>query len=311
MPEATIEQPQSTTETFASFRGGRGASVDAVKEVERESEKIGSAATPLEVQPSSKESPAGEAPKADGESDTPIKQETKADQRKKQIQREIDDLVKQRETLKREVAPKLAVEPSKPQATDGSDPEDPEPTADKFDDWQKWQDARGRWLSRKEFRRLSAEQAEKTRIAGEKSAKEQADKQFSEDLSDFEARGEDFAKEHSDYKELYAELKKRPTLPAEIGYAALYSDAGPEVLYHLMTNPEIIEQIAEIKTVSGRYEAIFDLKHKLRLAQSAEPLAQPKRSNAPRPGTVLNGSGGGGGSKEPASFAQFRKTRFA
>jgi hypothetical protein len=315
MPEAVIEKPESQTETFTSFRGGRGASAEVVPAKPEKPNDDSSAASQPEDQSTSKESQEGAAPKAETASDADPKQD-KVAKRKDQIQREIDDLVKQREALKREVRPVEQLKPSaeapRPAATfDGTDKDDPEPKAESYDNWQKFADERAAWVARNTFRRLEHEKAEKFKADQAKSQSEAIAKQSQEDYNDFVGRGEDFAKEHPDYRELFAEITKRPSISRETALVCTYAedDLGPAVLYDLMIHPEKLEEIEKMPRPTDRLNALYALKHEIIYArkEAAKPPTEEKpRSSAPRPGTVLNGSGGQG-SSEPKNFSQFRK----
>lgn len=303
----TILQPEASSETFSSYRGNRGGSAEPVpdqaKPVETESTNSAAAQPQVEV-----------VPKLPTDSETVPKQE-KFEKRKQEIQREIDDLVKKRETLKRDATAaeaQLVAVPKRDAVTyDGTDKDDLEPKSESYETWQKFADARAAWVARNEFRRLEHDKAEKTRIY-QQTAQETAFKERqAENTEQFEERATEYAKDHSDFNELYAEIKKRPTLPNEIAFAVTdpEEDMGPELLHHLMTNPDEIERIDKIQTISGRYRALYALKFDLLKAKELKenkPAEEKPRSGAPRPGTVLNGSGGGA-SGDVKTFSQFRK----
>ena len=346
MPTETVaETPVAeSTETFSSFRGNRGAGVPAVKEVktgplakESDGNESSAATQPGEQKPSLEvASPAEAAPKVPGESEPPPKQD-KFEKRKAQVQREIDDLVRQRETLRREVQseppkpaakPAASAEPPKPApaAYDGKDPDDPEPDPAKYTDWQKSQDDRQAWVARNMFRQLQAKaeeqrKAEQATRDAEQAAKTQKEaiQELNEDkatLKEFAAT--ELAEDCPDFAELFAEIEKKPVLSPETGAITLYGgELGARLLYDLMSNPEKLEglekmkPVARIKALFGEIDQIAAKKYAKTApqAESQTEPAQPRRSNAPKPVSTLSGSGPS--KNEPGNFAAFRKQRFA
>ena len=322
MPGA-VEEQTLPTESFSDFRGSRGAAKPAADTavVVDDPADTGSK-TAGDANPST-----GDAePKVADASETSQKQ-SKVDKRKGEIQREIDELVRKRETLKREVEaakPSDKGAPEKtakaPAAADGTDASDPKPKVPDPKDakygatggWEAYEDDRLRYaveLAKWEIRSDNrAREAQTAREATEKAHQSALDK--------FEARGTEFASEgtdHADYPELVEQFKSR-TISNEVAAVIVNAENGPEILYELMTNPDEMKRIESLPTAIDRLDAMYELKYKLKApakAEASEPAtAQHKtKSAAPAIGTRLSGSGSGV-SKEPSTFAGFRKAKF-
>jgi hypothetical protein len=329
MPLEAVATESTPTEDFSSWRskpsGERGsaaapADVDVKVEVPGDTDSNSSAA---DGKPESKT--------ADDSEPSP---QGKVEKRKSEIQREIDDLVRKREELKREVSGKppetVAQIPSATAtaAFDGVDPKDPEP---KFPDHKdaKYGGADGFELYERDKLRYATELAKwemrrDTRAENFKANQAETERNHKERLDEFEARGSEFAAEHEDYPELVDKFKKM-VISNELGAVLLSADNGPAMLYDLMTdNVKELKRIESMKLPIDRLTAYFELKYKsmsaeqlrevfpqLGDADDTRPPADNKpKASAPKPGTRVNGSGGGG-SKEPSSFAAYRKSRFA
>lgn len=333
--EAVVDTgTQTQTETFANFHANRGAAVPAAVEVKVED--------PADTGTDEKTSADKEKPK-EGEpeskvadvSETSPKQVSKVEKRKSEIQREIDELVRKRETLKREIetakpsengAPKTPA--AAPAAYDGSDASDPEPKAPNDKDakyttgngWEEYEKDRLRYaveLAKWEMRRDE-------RVKSAKAAQEAQQKAHKEALDQFEARGTEFANDgdHADYPELVEKFKTRQ-ISNEMAAVIVNADNGPAILYEVMKNPDEMKRIESLPTAIARLDAMYELKYKLtmgaeidalkakieELENQAAPAQQKPKSAAPAVGTRLNGSGGGT-SKEPSTFAGFRKQKF-
>ena len=313
MPGA-VEEQTLPTESFSDFRGSRGAaksSADTAVVVDDPADT--GSKTAGDANPST-----GDAEPKVADASEPSQKQSKVDKRKGEIQREIDELVRKRETLKREVeaakpsdkgAPeKTAKAPAAADGTDASDPKPkvPDPKDAKYeDDRLRYAVELAKWEIRSDNR---AREAQAAREATEKAHQSALDK--------FEARGTEFASEgtdHADYPELVEQFKSR-TISNELAAVIVNAENGPEILYELMTNPDEMKRIESLPTAIDRLDAMYELKYKLKApakADASEPAtAQHKpKSAAPAIGTRLSGSGSGV-SKEPSTFAGFRKAKF-
>ena len=76
--------------------------------------------------------------------------------------------------------------------------------------------------------------------------------------------------------------------------AILESDVGPQLLYHLAENPEVVEKLSKA-SVSSALRQLGKLEAKLEKAEETQPEKQPskpvaKKSNAPEPIKPLRGT---------------------
>lgn len=307
MPTETFETPvaettEKTEDSFASYLAKRGGSAP-----EPESPKPAEPATPAKPETASETAPASE----------PESEQSRADKRKKQIQTQIDDLTKQRETLRREVTsltvPRGTEAPKDPATAsaapkDDKDPQPAKPDIGKYQNWgeydadmEKWREQNAAWIARQEWRKMETERTTRT-------AAEESQAAYREALESFESRGSEYAASHPDYPERVKEFKNK-SLTDETAACILEAENGPEILDYLMENPEEFKKIEALKYRAKRTDAIYALKYKLLgYGQKAAPAEiAPKRSSAPAPGTRPTGNGAP--SKDATSFEAFRKQR--
>lgn len=100
---------------------------------------------------------------------------------------------------------------------------------------------------------------------------------------------------HADYREVTTEaLDSLQTLngPAvqALAHAIQYSDAGPELLYHLGQNPEILEELAEMHPTRA-VVALGRIEGSLQAKNSGEVNKAPSHTRAPKPPTPVRGAG--------------------
>ena len=328
MPEPVTTEASKTTETFSSFRGDRGSAAPADVAV--------TIADPADTGKSAGEvsPPNDETKPKTADASGASQQGNKVEKRKSEIQREIDELVRKREDLKRELLSKSSetAAPKEPAtaaaAYDGSDSNDPAPKKPNQNDpkygaangWELYEDDRDRWridTAKWELRRDG-------RIETHKATQEQTQKAHKAALETFETRGSEFAADHDDYPELVDKFKNRP-ISNEVAAVIVNAENGPAILYDLMSAPEELTRIEGLKTPIERLTAAFQLQYKLmspeqlrklfpQLGESEDaethpPATTKPKASAPAPGTRVNGSGGGG-SREPSTFGAFRKQKF-
>lgn len=318
MPDtATVES--SETGKFVDFIAARAAdrsTGDSLDDVE--------VSDPTETGKTSEGDGTKPEPKSADGSEPSHRQETKVDKRKQQIQREIDDLVRRREELKREVSSASPTGATKqaapaPAAYDGMDRADPEPklpsaTDSKYagqDGWERFEEDKLKYAVERAKWEIRRDQ----RVATHNETLQKQQRSNQELLDAFESRGSEFASSdgHEDYPELVEQFKGRQ-ISNETAAVIVSSDNGPAILYELMTKPDELKRIESLPTVMGRLDALFELKYKLKSpakATDTETPAEPKtKSTAPAVGTRLNGGGGAVGSKEPGTFEAFRKKKY-
>lgn len=162
-----------------------------------------------------------------------------------------------------------------------TDPLGPEPKPDQFADINEYSLALKDWTKEKvEHDRAQEETARKQREHSEKVAKDWRDRQTA-------AR-----KELDDYDEKIN--GSTVSVADHVRDAIIESDVGPQILYHLATNPDVAEKLAKASPVSalreiGRLEAKLSEKP----AKEAPKTSIAEISKAPPPITPLRGSGGG------------------
>ena len=317
----TVTTETTPKETFSGFRENRGSAAPADVTVE--------VTNPVDT---GDQPPAGEnngnqpaAPAKTAEPSDGSTPQDKVEKRKSQIQREIDELVAKREALKREVAQPTDTKTAAPStpapaaaAYDGVDANDPKPKVPSQNDpkytgpnaYEQYEEDRLRYAidtAKWETRRDNRLDAQKAAVSKQQEAHKEA-------LDAFESRGSDFAAEHEDYTDLVDKFKTR-NISNETAAVIVNAENGPAILYELMTNPDELKRIESLPTVIGRLDAMYELKYKLKYAgkliddSNPNPANTRPKSAAPAVGTRTNGTGGGG-SKEPATFAGFRKAKF-
>lgn len=239
-----------------------------------------------------------EAPTDDDNLNNPAEPEKSATSpQKSRVQDRIDEVVRQREELRRSTDAEIAhlrqeLEAAKQRSLPVSEPETAEPTPDDIDengdpiyalgefDPQFIRDLTHFTLNQ-ERQRLQAEQAELQQQ--QEQAREQQTLQVQ-----WNERVEVAAKEHPDFEEKGRELlmgfnSLEPTYAQYLSRVLMSMDNGPEVLYYLANHPEeavaIVNSGAQKATLAlGRIEARFDK------VDSVAP--QPKASKAPPPPPV-------------------------
>ena len=205
MPD-TIEAPVTDQkESFGAWRNGRET---GQPETGREPAEKPAAASTEPAKPAAESAPASE--------------QSKVEKRKAEIQREIDALTRQREDLKRELAPKqpeAAIvprgtseplkEPSKDEAqkvaADGIDPNDPEPVRpdqSKYQDWQKfdadmekWRKDTAAWVARAEWRKADVAKEAKATEERQKAEGAERQKRNAKLVTEFETTAHEWAED--------------------------------------------------------------------------------------------------------------------
>lgn len=317
MPDTAVAEQTQTQESeglFLDYMRNRGGA-PSPEHTEEKPEQAQQLSAETE-KPNPEAAPASEPEKTE---------QSKFEKRVAEKQRRIDELTKQEKELERRIAAKQTSEvPRETGApTTGAapaaaveDPKDPRPTRpdqSKYTDWaqyekdlQKFGDDNAAWIARQEWRRLEAQRQQQA-------VQDEGKKAYEEVLASFETRGSEYATEHPDYPGKVDQFKAK-NVSNEVAACLLEAENGPQILDYLMDNPEELRKIDGLKFAPKRTDAIYALKYKL-LGYGAKPetdktAPEKPRSNAPAPGSRLNGSGGAPGSKEPANFEHFRAKRF-
>lgn len=209
----------------------------------------------------------------------------------------------ERETLQAERdALKAKYEPPK------TDPLGPKPNVDQFANTEEFAQALEDWTTEKVERDRATKEAE------EREQKEQAKR-----AEEWKARQDEARKAIEDYDAKINASDVKVSDP--IRDAILESDVGPQLLYHLATNPDVAEKLAGLSERSALRE-LGKLEAKLgdKPAEAKTPLSDVKAeiSNAPKPITPLKGSGAGadtplldGNNQFHGSYAQWKAARKA
>lgn len=292
------EKPVDPAEEFKKFNNAEALPDDATEETEPKAEgaEADEAEKPVE-------SEAGE------ESGNKPKPKRTLSERQKQIQERIAELTRARHERERELAEleerlnskKKELTPPTSDATDADNPPDPKKYEfGELDD--RYQEARLRYHVKKAFEAEKA--AEKKAKEAEAAAAKQ--RELAQKLADFETAG---SEKYDDFDEVV--IKGAQTgawsVSPVIGELILSSENGPDVAYHLASNPKLARQLfgkspLEQAAAFGRLEASLASK------SDAQP-AQPKQVNqtkAPPPPTAIRGKDGRfQGAVESADFVTF------
>lgn len=226
------------------------------------------------------------------ESDSPSEEspDTGARSEKSRIEKRIDELTANYRSAERErdywrqVAQQQQAEPEQLQ-----EPEQ-KPTADQFDDYDQYIEALTDWKVRKQAETWQEQQQR------EREQQTQAQRQ-----AEFQKRAAEFAKEAPDFWDVAG----NPNVPItqSVVDAAMDSDIGPKVLYHLGQNPDEAARVSQMNPTAAARE-IGRLEAQLRLP------TKPKTSNAAEPPPTVSGAGETAGkSLDDMTTEEFMATR--
>jgi len=342
MPDGTVETP---TATFASFREHRSETPLGKVEIEERNAPSNKSAEPSEdgSKPAAGSEPAPGQGNNVEKRKSEIQREIDAAVARREAAKREADAEEARLAGLRDPSKKAAPEEKKPApaaaAYDGTDEKDPRPERPKKPSrdtdasgkqWASWADYetaqskyeddmeefRGKdaaWVARAEWRKAD-------RVKQETAAQEAQRAAVNKDLEDFESTAKKWAKENSaeDFDGLFDEIKKRPVLSTETASVTMYGgEEGAGLLYHLMTEPDKLEAIEKMARPIDRLNELYRLKYELAYGKletkraERKPAQEKPRSAAPAAGTRLpQGQGGGGNSKEPKSFADYRAKKY-
>lgn len=242
----------------------------AENEPQAEVESVKKESEPAQEQEQSEPEAKVEAEKQDKRSEKLNKRFDKVTQRAKEAEARAQELEKRlKEYESRQAAP--AQEPVKAQNADDK------PQAHQFNDAFEYAEALAEWSAENAIKQRDAEEAQrKAQKAQEKMAQEWAKKieKAKSDLPDFDALVQSSTVQVSN----------------EIRDSILESDVGPQILYHLASDEEYAQKLAEMPTVKalreiGKLEARFEQGQKAE-KKSKEPAREVK---APEPIKPLAG----------------------
>ncbi len=342
MPDGTIETP---TATFASFREHRAETPLGKVEIEERdtSSKSSAAKSEDEAHVDGSDPSKGQGKNVEKRL-TEIQQNINKQLERARLAKEEADREEARVAKLKDPSSKAAPQETKPApaaaAYDGADDKDPRPERPKKpsrdtdasgkpwaswadyetaqskydDDMEEFRDNNAAWVSRAEWRKAD-------RAKQETAAQEAQRAAVNKDLEDFESTAKKWAKENSaeDFDGLFDEIKKRPVLSTETASVTMYGgEEGAGLLYHLMTDPDKLEAIEKMARPIDRLNELYRLKYELAYGKletkraERKPAQEKPRSAAPAAGTRLpQGQGSGGGSsKEPKSFADYRAKKY-
>lgn len=295
MPEVAVVETAPTFSEFRAHPDKYRAGVEAIK-----TEKA------TETAPPAKEAQLEPTSEPVAGSDPDNQQSSKFEQRKAEMQRQIDakrkELGEIERALEAKKAPASEAKPAEvPRGTskwDGTDPDDPEPNVNdtaKYHGPTAYEDYlldKGDWRKRKQERVVAREKQEAAQAESARTATER----YKADLRQFEDRGSEYASQpgNEDYPELVKKFRETNVSP-ELEAVVVYSgEDGPAFLHHLLKQPELLKKLDDmnqraIDRLSGFFEEKFKLKYADKL--NAGSVAERPKSQAPAPGTILNGRG--------------------
>lgn len=131
--------------------------------------------------------------------------------------------------------------------------------------------------------------------AGEKALRERDQKEAQERIAKAWSERQAATKaEIPDYEETIAKASHL-LVSNEVRDAILSSEVGPKILHHLATNPDVVADLAKMKTTAalltiGRLDAKLSSAAEAKAPASAAPVAALEVSRAPAPITPLKGA---------------------
>lgn len=174
-----------------------------------------------------------------------------------------------------------------PSKTEQSTDLSKKPKADDFDTHEEYVEALTDW-------KLEQKEVERERLAKEKSAKDDYQKQ----VESFQSKVKDFEKDHDDFQDVMSEVDDIP-LSFSLQDAILTSDIGPAIMYELAKNREELERISALGPVQAARE-IGKIEARLSSIQKQETAQKTKtKTKAPPPISPLSGSNSGSLQKRP------------
>lgn len=204
---------------------------------------------PQEPPTSEASAPSGDAsgavPKADEKAaasepaKTQTQEHSKGEERKARLAAEIQDLLRQRAELRREVQTSKEAKTTAPPAEKTSD----KPTPDKFTTYEEYVEALADWKAEQKGVALINQFKQEQEQAAKKAQQDEAFKQAQEH---WKAQVEKAIEKHPDFVEV-ALAKESPIPENSIpdGFLAK-SEHGADILYHLSKNPDEIKSILKL-----------------------------------------------------------------
>jgi hypothetical protein len=169
-----------------------------------------------------------------------------AQERINAIRREMGDVERERDELRRRLEADRRTTPPERVEEDPDKPvpfAEPKPVVDNFDSVPEYADAVAEWAGRKTRYEWQQEQAvERRRIEASQRTREDQ-----EIISRYNGRVEDFRKTHADFDAVIAKAVEAqlPLPPIAQTHIRNY-EHGPEMLYILAQNPEMVQRLASL-----------------------------------------------------------------
>jgi hypothetical protein len=241
------------------------------------------------------------------------------------VQKRIDKAIaKQREAERRaeeaerrlqetsQVAKPAAVEQPKAAESELKAPVKPE--LKDFADWDKYEEAKDKWtIEYAEFTAKSAVAADR-KARTEAEARAKAEEQNKAVASEWDKSVEAARESHEDYDEKIDQAKEdikagklKPANNTVLG-AIVASDAKAELLYHLLSNPEELEQLNSLPQHMVGY-ALGKIEAKITSAKPSKPAPEKTVKPNPKPPEPVTGkaSASSGPSEEDSTEEWLRK----
>ena len=245
-------------------------------------------ATPAPAPPTAKPDDEAASTKPDAEISDAARtlRKGRADERRRQIQSEIDELTATKHRLRAEIEADERMRAARPhtaapQRQPVEDQSDPQPTLDSV--LQQFPDDPDPYL------RLSGQIArwEARQVVREESAQRQSDsaaRAHAQTRASYEAKAREFSAQHADYDATVDALhravsspQRDPNLVRDINDAVYQAalDLGPSFVYHLAKSPGDIDAMLNARTARDIHHAIGALTFRLAQAATApRPAAQ-------------------------------------
>lgn len=236
-----------------------------------------------------------EAKKPEGEQQTPEQQaEQKLSRRQRAYQRERDQRIRVETEAKllREERDKLLAERGKSQ-------EPSEPKREEFQDYESYLDAKTEFKAKK----VTSETLKADREAN--ASKPQVPEEHQAAAKEWVRREKAFQAQTTDYDEVVSDYVSDDLgkLSDAARRSIIDSELGPQLLYHLASNPEVADDLAELSPRDQKAEIA-------KLAGSLTKPAGKAASDAPAPlKPVKPGRSAGNGFSDNMTDAEYREWR--
>lgn len=240
--------------------------------------------------------PGADDKKPDAEQDDPVKQaERKLSRRQRAYQRERDLRVAA------ETETKLLREQAASRESSRQSQEPVEPKRENFESYEAYLEARSDWRADQKVTEALKKDREATQAKEQATQIPEAQRKAAQAWMERETAFKALTKDYDEVVGDFADSPEWAAFSGEAKRAAIESDVGPQLLYHLASNPEEAERIAAL---APRKQIV-----ELDALEAKLPKAGKKASAAPPPASVPKGGNTAEGFREDMSQKDYEARR--